>query len=456
MASTTTERPLARGRAARRRDGGRAVSRHAEARAARRDPRRRPARHLRGALPPPLGASGARRPKYAHQAQANSFRTLRVPAPRGLILDRNGVPLVTNQPATAIQLWPSDLPKVYIARYAELARLARVSQVPLYEISRGIKERLSGDLVDPGHGPRVRERPDGRLPAGARVRVSRRHRPAATYLRHYPYQDLAAQVLGYVGSITQTQLKLLGKVYDPNDEIGQTGVESAFDNTSAASRGLRSSTWTTRRPLGPVQPTAVPKPGNTVRLTLDLKLQQAAEKALAYGIQLAQGNGEWAARAARSSRSTRRRLDPRDGVVPDVQAVGVLGARDDEGARESGPDAEDRACEELPLVESRDAGDVSTRLGVQAGDGACGDASAHRLPVRVPPVHGDVSVAERQVASRSSTTGTRTSTSRWTCRPRLRTRATRTSTNSVTGSSRCRRTAASRCSSGRRRSASAG
>ena len=88
--------------------------------------------------------------KYVNQAQANSFRTLRVPAPRGLILDRNGVPLVTNQPATAIELWPSDLPKVYTAplRRARPAR-ARLA-VPLYEIARGIKARLqSGDLVTP-------------------------------------------------------------------------------------------------------------------------------------------------------------------------------------------------------------------------------------------------------------------------------------------------------------------
>ena len=53
--------------------------------------------------------------KYVDQAQANSFRTCRVHAPRGSILDRNGRPLVTNAPATAIQLWPSDLPKVYTA-----------------------------------------------------------------------------------------------------------------------------------------------------------------------------------------------------------------------------------------------------------------------------------------------------------------------------------------------------
>src|SRR6476661_9016072 len=64
--------------------------------------------------------------KYVDQAQANSFRSVRVQAQRGLILDRNGVPLVTNAPATAVELWPSDLPKVYTARYAELKRLAQV------------------------------------------------------------------------------------------------------------------------------------------------------------------------------------------------------------------------------------------------------------------------------------------------------------------------------------------
>src|SRR4029077_11894931 len=64
------------------------------------------------------------------------------------------------------------------------------------------------------------------------------------------------------------------------------------------------------RPFGNVQLTAVPKPGNNVRLTLDVKLQQAAEKALAYGIGLAQGNGEWAARGGAIVA-----LDPRDGSI---------------------------------------------------------------------------------------------------------------------------------------------
>ena len=131
------------------------------------------------------------------------------------------------------------------------------------------------------------------------------------YIRHYPYQDLAAQLLGYVGSITQSQLKRLGTSYDLNDEIGQTGVESAFDSYLRGVAGAaKLHVDNLGRPLGSVQLTALPKPGNTVRLTLNVKLQQAAENALAYGIRLAQANGEWAARGGAIVA-----LDPRDGSI---------------------------------------------------------------------------------------------------------------------------------------------
>jgi len=55
--------------------------------------------------------------KYVQQAQRNSFRSVPVQAARGQILDRDGHPLVTNAPATAVQIWPSDRPK---SRYGEL------------------------------------------------------------------------------------------------------------------------------------------------------------------------------------------------------------------------------------------------------------------------------------------------------------------------------------------------
>ncbi len=247
--------------------------------------------------------------KYVDQAQSQSFRAVRLQAPRGMILASDGTPLVTNAAATAIQLWPADLPQSYPQRYAELRQLAHVARVPLYEISRSIK-KLQGDRLTP---VTVREAASGPM-VGYLAEHSDRFPGVTmgrTYIRHYPYQQLAAQVLGYVGSITQRQLAALGKGYDLNDELGQSGVEASYDKYLRGAPGeARVKVDASRRPLTGVLTAQVPKPGNTVRLTINLKLQQAAEKALAYGIRLANSNGQWAARGGAIVA-----LDPRDGSI---------------------------------------------------------------------------------------------------------------------------------------------
>jgi penicillin-binding protein 2 len=247
--------------------------------------------------------------KYVDQAAAQSFRAVRVPAPRGTILDRNRVPLVTNATASAIQLWPADLPPTYVDRYGELKRLARVAKVPLYEIAQGIKRRR-GDVVTPvivreaASGPMVNYlyEHSGEFPG---VTIGR------AYVRHYPYQQLAAQVLGYVGSISRRQLKALGSPYDLNDQIGQSGVESRYDSYLRGVDGeQRLRIDSLGRPLSTVQLSKVASPGHALRLTIDLRLQQSAERALAYGIRLAQADGKWAARGGSIVA-----LDPSDGSI---------------------------------------------------------------------------------------------------------------------------------------------
>jgi penicillin-binding protein 2 len=247
--------------------------------------------------------------KYVDQAQAQSFRSVRLPAPRGMILDRSGKPLVTNAPASSIQLWPTDLPGNYNRRYAELKRLARVARVPLYEIARGIKKR-GGDLATPVI---VREAASDPMVKYLLEHASEFHGVTIgrAYLRHYPYQQLGAQVLGYVGSITQQQLKRLGPSYDLNDELGQAGVEASYDSYLRGEAGeQRLHVDSLLRPLSGPQTAKVPKAGNTVRLTLSLRLQRAAERALAHGIQLAQNDGRWAARGGSIVA-----IDPRDGSI---------------------------------------------------------------------------------------------------------------------------------------------
>ena len=249
---------------------------------------------------------------YVKQAAANSFRTVRVQAPRGEIVDRNGVPLVTNAPATAILLWPGDLPKVYTARYSELRAIARVTSVPLYEIAAGIKARRdANDLVTP---VTVRESASDSM-----VYYLYEHSAQfpgvttwRTFIRHYPYHSLAAQVLGYVGEISPAELAARTKLdYKPGDEIGQSGVESTYDSYLRGVPGsARLHIDALGRPRSSLATTTIAKPGNNVRLTIDSKLQTAAEKALQYGIGLAQANKQWYARGGAIVA-----LDPNDGSI---------------------------------------------------------------------------------------------------------------------------------------------
>jgi penicillin-binding protein 2 len=246
--------------------------------------------------------------KYVGQAQAQSFLTVRVQAPRGTILDRNGMPLVTNAAVTVVQLWPSDLPKIYAQRYAELRALARATQVPLYEIAAIIKAHPGEPFVT------IREPASKGMVTYLSERAS--EFPGVTlgraYIRHYPYGSLAAQVLGYTGEISQAQLaENANSGYVGGDVIGQAGVEAAYDSYLRGENGAaRLHVDSLRRPRSAIELTTLPKPGHELRLTLDVHLQQAAERALQYGIRLAQADGRWAARGGAIVA-----LDPSDGSI---------------------------------------------------------------------------------------------------------------------------------------------
>jgi len=236
-------------------------------------------------------------PHYVARTQANQFRTVRVQAPRGPILDRNGKVLVSNAAATAIELWSSDLPKAYKDRYDELRSLSKVTRVPLYEIAAKIRRRReSGDRLTPitilDEAPRAMlTYLYERAPQFPGVVMER------TYVRHYPYHRLAAQVLGYVGEISQSELRTRASDgYAPGDEIGQAGIESAYDGYLRGVPGhARIRVDSLGRPRSARTLVTPAQPGHALRLTLDLGLQKAAENALRYGISLAQADGEWAA-----------------------------------------------------------------------------------------------------------------------------------------------------------------
>ena len=233
--------------------------------------------------------------EYAARANANQTRKVMVPAERGPIVDRNGDPLVISAAVTAVDLYPSSLPKVGERRHAELAELVRLTHVPLRTILRAISQReQANDVLDPIV---IRPQASRRLVTYLEERLSQFPGVSLgqTYVRRYPHGDLAAQLFGVVGQISPKELQTMSG-FQPGDEIGQSGIESAFNSylqgTDGAAR-VRVDSFGRRR--GQRTILSAPTPGNTVRLTLDTGLQQSAQNALAYGIQLAHNNGQWAA-----------------------------------------------------------------------------------------------------------------------------------------------------------------
>jgi penicillin-binding protein 2 len=217
-------------------------------------------------------------------AQNNQRRDIRVQAPRGPILDRDGNVLVTNVPGRAVQIWSSDLPKRRGVRLREIRALGRVLGLPANQIGAAIRRHRH----DPLTPIRIKDNATRAQVFYLEERAEDFHgvQIVPAYLRYYPYRELAAHVLGYVSEISKEQLASLNSQgYRGGDTIGQTGIEAQYDRYLRGTAGLSQlRVDSLGRPISLVVPKVPAHPGNAVRLTLDVKLQKAAEDALRYGI----------------------------------------------------------------------------------------------------------------------------------------------------------------------------
>jgi penicillin-binding protein 2 len=245
--------------------------------------------------------------RYLAEAQGNQLRTIRLEAPRGTILDRHGRVIVDNVAGTAVKLWVGDLPRN--RRYAVIKRLAEVLRVPPLQLAKEVDERIADPLNPITVKTAVGEdqvaylyEHQSEFPG---VQIQQ------TYLRHYPNDALAAQVLGYVGEVSQSELDRKRSVYKPGDKVGKTGVEAREDEYLRGDAGQAEIRVDSMgRPQGPLQLRREARPGKAVRLTIDVGLQRAAEQALRYGIATAHANESYYADGGAIVA-----LDPNDGAV---------------------------------------------------------------------------------------------------------------------------------------------
>jgi penicillin-binding protein 2 len=130
-------------------------------------------------------------------------------------------------------------------------------------------------------------------------------------IRHYPYGEMAAQVLGHVGQVSEEELKLKAfRGVQQGTTVGQEGLEYYYDRYLRGVPGAQNvQVNAAGEPVPTALPATEPVPGHSVRLSLDLGLEQEAERATRQGISQAQAAGKPANAGAFVA------MDPRSGQI---------------------------------------------------------------------------------------------------------------------------------------------
>jgi penicillin-binding protein 2 len=214
---------------------------------------------------------------YSDLSRGNRVRIEALPPTRGLIFDRNGNILAENLPSYQLEMVPEQVGDIE-ATLARLADLGLIREDDLERIRSDIKRQSSFRPTPLTY--RLRE------DDLARFAVHRQEFTGvdiqARLIRHYPYGPVAVHALGYVGSVSEEDLKTLdAENYAGTTHTGKIGVEKARESMLHGNVGIRQVLVNAQgRTLKELERDS-PAPGSDVTLSLDLELQLAAEAALA-------------------------------------------------------------------------------------------------------------------------------------------------------------------------------
>ena len=227
---------------------------------------------------------------YSHRAENNRTRTVTTRAPRGRILDRNGVELVTNRPSLTVVGDSSLLDDEVGVRL-----LSSVLGMPMVAVRRKLQDQTEGAQSARAISVDASRRVVAYLGEHAKlfpgVTVEQRS------VRNYPLGSCAAHVLGYTGVVGQKQLDEQGDgsdgtvTYRSGDTVGQAGIEYQYDSVLAGVRGEQVVYVDADGNVTSRSDSVEPQAGSDLVLTIDVGLQQAAEAGLQHGMEMARMGG---------------------------------------------------------------------------------------------------------------------------------------------------------------------
>ena len=213
---------------------------------------------------------------YAARAENNRVRLRAIAPNRGLILDRNGRVLAENRPAYRLVMVPERVPDIEATLDTvdglvglsdperEQLRLMRLRNRPFQPVT--IKGNLDEQQV-------------------AILALDRHHLPGLDIepylIRHYPYGEALAHVLGYVARLDESDLNRLdADNYRATTHTGKTGIERYYETRLHGKSGVERVETNAQGRMVRILERTPPVPGRDLQLTLDLDLQLAAIEAL--------------------------------------------------------------------------------------------------------------------------------------------------------------------------------
>lgn len=219
--------------------------------------------------------------RYSEIAQNQRRRRLPIPAPRGVIFDRNKRPIVDSRPIYNVILSREDVKGKDLTALVEplssgmdvdpqmlTERFEMVKSMPAFESILVKQDATPGDIAwVESHNLEFPE-----------LRVEQQPQ------RKYPANGSLAHVLGYVGEISPEQLKqqvYKDKGLKPGDIIGLSGLEQIYDDYLRGKDGYREVVVDSRGRIQDEIEIVDPIPGRDLITTIDLDLQHAAEDQLA-------------------------------------------------------------------------------------------------------------------------------------------------------------------------------
>lgn len=221
---------------------------------------------------------------YHSLAEGNRLRAIPIAAMRGVMYDRNGQILVGSRPGFIVTYVPTKkgMPAAEVNELADLLQTTpdalreKLGKVKSSYLPTVLATDLTQDIVT-----RIEERRN-ELP-GISIDVQP--------IRYYPYNDMAAQIFGYVGQIDEADMKRLAgrDGVSTVTQIGRAGMEAYYDDLLRGKDGGRQVEVDAAGSPVKEMERKNPVSGHNLHLTLDLNLQLAAEKAM--DSQLANGIG---------------------------------------------------------------------------------------------------------------------------------------------------------------------